>query len=203
MTAAEYLPARATLPALRRAAASCHGCPLYRGATQTVFGEGPARARVMLVGEEPGDREDLAGHPFVGPAGKLLDEALAHAKIARADVYLTNAVKHFKFEKRGKRRIHQKPTVSELKACKPWLSAELAAVKPEVLVVLGASAAYSILGPRVKVTQVRGQRLSSELAAAVFATVHPAAVLRADDRAAARAALFADLDAVGAYLRRT
>jgi uracil-DNA glycosylase family protein len=196
-----YLPRRRTLPALREAVDGCRGCPLYRDATQAVFGEGAARARLVVVGEQPGDAEDKAGQPFVGPAGRLLDEALAAAGIARADVYVTNAVKHFKYTMRGKRRIHSKPRPVEVRACKPWLVAELAAVRPDAVLLLGATAVASLLGTAVRVLRDRGQRLTTPLAGATFVTVHPAAVLRAgDDRAAAEAAFKADVAAVGAWL---
>jgi uracil-DNA glycosylase len=156
MTAAEYVPERLDLPTLREAVQACRGCPLYADATQAVFGEGAAQAEVMLVGEQPGDKEDLAGRPFVGPAGRLLDEALAEAGIDRSRAYVTNAVKHFKWQGRGKRRIHQKPTWSESVACRPWLEAELAAVGPRVVVALGATAAQSLLGKDFRVTKQRG-----------------------------------------------
>ena len=185
-SAAAFLPHRPSLTGLRRAAEGCTACPLWRTGTQTVFGEGLKRSRLMLVGEQPGDREDLAGRPFVGPAGRLLDEALAEAGIARADAYLTNAVKHFKWEARGKRRIHQKPNWSEIGACRPWLEAELAVVAPEVLVCLGATAAQALLGRDVRVTRDRGRLLESALAPAALATVHPSSILRAPDEAARR-----------------
>ena len=186
MTAAEYLPQRLSLAALREAAGACRACPLWRTGTQTVFGEGGKHARLMLVGEQPGDREDESGRPFVGPAGRLLDEALAEAGIDRADAYLTNAVKHFKWEPRGKRRIHQKPNASELAACRPWLEAELAVVRPQVLVCLGATAAQALLGRGVRVTRDRGRPLESSLAELALATVHPSSILRAPDAAARR-----------------
>jgi DNA polymerase len=179
----ELIPARPTLDSLRRAAAHCRGCDLYLKATQTVFGDGPANARVMLVGEQPGDREDLAGKPFVGPAGRVLDEALEQAGIDRDDVYVTNVVKHFRWEggTRGKRRIHKKPRTWEIQACRPWLDAELAVVQPEVLVCLGASAAQGLLGRDFSVTRRRGELVVSSLAANVMATVHPSSILRAQD----------------------
>ncbi|MEO3875368.1 UdgX family uracil-DNA binding protein [Nonomuraea sp. B12E4] len=192
--AAEFLPGRLDLVSLRRAAASCRGCDLYRNATQTVFGEGSRAAAYMLVGEEPGDQEDRQGHPFVGPAGHILDKGLKEAGIRREDVYLTNAVKHFSFTLRGKRRIHQKPTAAEIDACLPWLDAELAAVKPEVIVVLGATAARALLGREFRVTHHRGEPVPLGEALAV-ATVHPSAVLRAPDREAAYAGFLADLKA--------
>ena len=180
-SAAAFLPEQLTLPALRLAAAGCTACPLHLTGTQTVFGEGLKRARVVLVGEQPGDREDLEGRPFVGPAGRLLDEALAEAGIDRASAYVTNAVKHFKWQARGKRRIHQKPNASEIAACRPWLDAELAVVRPEVLVCLGATAAQALLGRGFRVTRERGRLVRSELAPATLATVHPSSILRAPD----------------------
>jgi DNA polymerase len=203
-SAADFLPARRTLPTLRAAAEGCRGCDLYRRGTRTVFGEGPTAARVMLVGEQPGHEEDLAGHPFVGPAGRLLDRALAEAGIARDDVYVTNVVKHFKWERRGKRRIHAKPGQTEIAACLPWFQAELQAVKPNAVVCLGATAAQALLGPRFQVTKQRGQWLSSALAPRVLATVHPSAILRAPDEAARHRemeAFVADLTRVRATLR--
>jgi len=193
-SAAEHLPARLSLTSLREAAAGCRACPLWRSGTQTVFGEGRKAARLLLVGEQPGDREDLAGRPFVGPAGRLLDEALEDAGIERRDVYLTNAVKHFKWEPRGKRRIHQKPNAREIAACRPWLEAELEVVAPQVLVCLGATAARALLGPSVRVTKDRGRPLETELAAVAFATVHPSSILRAPDEQSRRRerALFVD-----------
>ncbi|MEV0309692.1 UdgX family uracil-DNA binding protein [Nonomuraea fuscirosea] len=195
--AAEFLPDRFDLDTLRRAAAGCEGCDLFRNATQAVFGEGPRRARFMLVGEQPGDREDREGRPFVGPAGRILDRGLEEAGIARDDVYLTNAVKHFSFVPRGKRRIHQKPTAAEIDACRPWLEAELSVVRPEVVVVLGATAARSLLGREFKVTRQRGEPVPLGDALAV-ATVHPSAVLRAPDRDEAYAGFLADLRAAAA-----
>ena len=179
--AAEYLPSRLSLASLREAAAGCRACPLWRTGTRTVFGDGRRASRLLLVGEQPGDKEDLAGRPFVGPAGRLLDEALEEAGIDRADAYVTNTVKHFKWEPRGKRRIHQKPNASEIAACRPWLEAELEVVKPHVLVCLGAVAAQALLGRGVRVTKDRGRPLESELAAVVLATVHPSSILRAPD----------------------
>jgi uracil-DNA glycosylase family protein len=180
-SAADFLPERLSLAALREAARGCTACPLWRTGTQTVFGEGLKRASLMLVGEQPGDREDLAGRPFVGPAGRLLDEALEEAGIDRADAYVTNAVKHFKWQPKGKRRIHQKPNRYEIEACRPWLDAELAVVRPEVLVCLGATAAQALLGRAVRVTRDRGRPLESELAPVALATVHPSSILRAPD----------------------
>jgi DNA polymerase len=192
-----------SLDELREKAAGCTACDLYAPATQTVFGEGRARARVMLVGEQPGDKEDKAGRPFVGPAGRLLDDALARAGIERSDAYITNVVKHFKFTQRGKARIHQKPNAAEVGACRPWLDAELEAVRPEVLVCLGATAAQALLGRQFRVTQRRGQFLDWPSAPAglepppkVVATVHPSSILRAPedaDRAALMDAFVADL----------
>lgn len=177
------IPADPSLETLRQAAATCKACDLWKNATQTVFGEGKETARVMMVGEQPGDREDLAGHPFVGPAGALLDKALTEAGIDRSDVYVTNAVKHFKWvpAERGKRRIHKKPRYSEIQACRPWLDAELSVVKPEVLVCLGATAAQALLGKDFSVSRRRGELVESSLAARVMATVHPSSVLRAVD----------------------
>src|SRR3954468_12085177 len=170
-TAAPLIPPKATLPLLRQIAAGCQACDLYKCGTQTVFGEGRKAARAMLVGEQPGDSEDKAGRPFVGPAGKLLDKALAAAGIDRNLVYVTNVVKHFKWVPRGKRRLHEKPNAREIAACKPWLQAELAVVRPRVLVCLGATAAQALLGKSFRVTKMRGQILSSELAEAIMATV--------------------------------
>ena len=186
-SAAHFMPARKTLPALRAAAAGCRGCDLYKRGTQTVFGEGRADARVMMIGEQPGHEEDLAGKPFVGPAGKLLDRALAEAGIPRDDVYVTNVVKHFKWEPRGKRRIHAKPNQMEISACLPWLEAELDVVKPVVLVCLGATAAQALLGPKFRVTKQRGEWVQARWAPYVTATVHPSAILRAPDDAARHA----------------
>jgi uracil-DNA glycosylase len=203
VTAAEFLPDRPTLPRLREAAAGCRGCHLWEGATQTVFGEGPAKARIVLVGEQPGDREDIEGHPFVGPAGRELDRGLEAAGIERREVYLTNVVKHFKYKPRGKRRIHQKPNAAEIAACRPWLDAELGAVKPEALVCLGATAAQALLGRGFRVTKERGRLVESDLAPVVSATIHPSAILRLpedEDREAEREAFAADLRAVAAAL---
>src|SRR3954465_9894693 len=194
-----FLPERRSLKALREAAAGCRGCHLWRPATQTVFGEGRAGARVMLVGEVPGDREDRAGKPFVGPAGRELDEALEEVGIDRGDAYVTNVVKHFKFEERGKRRIHQTPKRFEVEACRPWLDQELAQVKPEALIVLGATAGKALFGSSFRITRERGRLLESELAPLVSATIHPSAILRARDdseRAAERAAFAEDLRGV-------
>jgi uracil-DNA glycosylase len=180
-TAAVYLPPRPTLPKLRAAAAGCRACPLWQIGTQTVFGEGAADAQVMFVGEQPGDQEDKQGRPFVGPAGRILDQALALAGIDRGTTYVTNAVKHFKWQPRGKRRIHAKPTWSEMTACRPWLEAELAVVSPRVLVCLGATAAQSLLGKQFRVTKERGRWVESELAEHVTATIHPSSILRQRD----------------------
>jgi uracil-DNA glycosylase len=194
--ATPFLPERRSLKALREAAAECRGCRLWRGASQTVFGEGLKRARVMLVGEQPGDKEDLAGKPFVGPAGRELDRGLEAAGIVREEAYVTNVVKHFKFEERGRRRIHQTPKRFEIDACVPWLEAELEVVKPEAIVLLGAVAAKALLGSSFKVTQHRGELLDSELAPIVSATIHPSSILRQRDdasRAAEREAFAEDL----------
>jgi DNA polymerase len=201
-TAAELIPLRPTLPALREAAAGCKACPLWKSGTQTVFGEGLKKAELMLVGEQPGDKEDLAGRPFVGPAGGLLDRALADAGIDRGDAYVTNVVKHFKWEARGKRRIHKKPNLDEITACRPWLEAELSVVRPRALVCLGATAAQALLGKQFRVTQQRGEFVDSDLADYVSATVHPSSILRARDADREReiAALVADLKAVAGVL---
>ena len=177
-TAATFLPDARNLTALREAAEHCRGCPLYKDATQTVFGAGPATARVMLVGEQPGDVEDRQGKPFVGPAGRLLDRMLAEAGIPRPKVYLTNAVKHFKWTPRGKRRLHGKPSSREIFACRPWLEAELAAIEPELLVLLGATAAQALLGSQFRITRQHGQPQASPWAPWTMATYHPSAVLR-------------------------
>jgi uracil-DNA glycosylase family protein len=174
-------PDTTSWPAVREAAKDCEACHLYKRATQTVFGEGPKGAAMMLVGEQPGDYEDLAGKPFVGPAGKIMDQALEEAGIDRTEVYVTNAVKHFKWEPRGKRRIHQKPNSREIAACRPWLEAELRLVKPKLMVCLGATAAQAIFGPSFRVTRERGKVLSSKFAPRVLATVHPSSLLRQPD----------------------
>jgi DNA polymerase len=201
-SAADFLPQELSLPALREAAAGCKGCHLWQLGTQTVFGEGSESALVMFVGEQPGDQEDRVGRPFVGPAGRLLDKALAEAGIDRSATYLTNAVKHFKWEARGKRRIHQKPAWAEITACRPWLEAELAVVQPRVLVLLGAVAAQSLLGREFRVTQNRRKLIESKLAEAVTATIHPSAVLRGDPerREVEFAAFVDDLRFVAALL---
>jgi DNA polymerase len=201
--ATPFLPDRRTLGDLRRAAAACRGCHLWRPAAQTVFGEGRRGARVMLVGEQPGDREDREGRPFVGPAGRELDRGLERAGIAREDAYVTNVVKHFKFEERGRRRIHQTPKRFEIDACRPWLDEELRTVAPEALVLLGATAAKALLGSAFRVTRERGKLLESDLAPLVSATIHPSAILRAPDegaREAERGAFAADLGVVAREL---
>jgi uracil-DNA glycosylase len=194
------IPDRPSLKSLREAAADCTACPLHKDATQTVFGEGLKRARLMMVGEQPGDREDREGKPFVGPAGRILDKALEEAGIERGDAYVTNVVKHFKWKPKGKRRIHQKPSKLEVEACKPWLEAELEVVKPRVLVALGATAAQSLLGRQFRVTKQRGELIDSPLAHYVTATIHPSAILRAEDRDAEYAGFVADLEKVAALL---
>ena len=199
-TAAPLVPDRPSLPTLREAAAGCRACPLWETGTQTVFGEGARAAEVMLVGEQPGDREDREGRPFVGPAGRLLDEALVEAGIERRLAYVTNVVKHFKWVGRGKRRIHQKPNWSEIAACRPWLEAELAVVEPRVLVCLGATAAQALLGRDFRVTQRRGELVDTDLAPKAVATVHPSSILRADDRDAEYAAFVDDLRVVAGLL---
>jgi uracil-DNA glycosylase len=182
--ATPFLPERRGLEALRNASNGCRGCHLWRGATQTVFGEGLKRSRLMLVGEQPGDQEDRQGKPFVGPAGKELDRGLDAAGIARNEAYVTNVVKHFKFEERGRRRIHQTPKRFEIDACRPWLDEELRVVEPEALVLLGATAAKALLGSSFRLTQHRGELLDSDLARIVTATIHPSAILRAADEEA-------------------
>jgi DNA polymerase len=199
-TAAEFFPDSLTLPKLREAAAGCRACDLYKTGTQTVFGEGAKRSEVMFVGEQPGDQEDLAGRPFVGPAGKLLDRAMEEAGIDRSLAYVTNVVKHFKWQARGKRRIHQKPNWAEMTACKPWLEAELEVVEPRVLVCLGATAAQALLGRQFRVTQHRGELVESPLAPSVVATVHPSSILRSDEREAEFAAFVDDLRVVSRLL---
>lgn len=196
-----------SLAALRRAAAGCRACDLWKNASQTVFGEGSAKALIMLVGEQPGDQEDRTGHPFVGPAGKLLDIALQKAGIDRTDVYVTNAVKHFKWEpaERGKRRIHKKPRASEINACRPWLDAELEQVKPQIVLCLGATAAQALLGRNFSVTRKRGQPIASPLAPTVIATVHPSSILRARDDESRRSQMRAfvqDLQQVARLLKK-
>jgi uracil-DNA glycosylase len=200
--AEDLIPERPTLPRLREAAADCRACPLWRDATQTVFGEGLKRSRVMLVGEQPGDREDIEGKPFVGPAGRILDKALGEAGIERGDAYVTNVVKHFKWKPQGKRRIHQAPKAEEIKACAPWLEAEIAVVEPEVLVCLGAVAVRAIIGSKHRVMRDHGEFVESKLGPTAVPTLHPSAVLRADDedRKAAMAMLVGDLRGVKARL---
>jgi DNA polymerase len=202
--ATPFLPDRPTLQSLREAAADCRGCHLWReGATQTVFGEGLRRSRVMLVGEQPGDKEDLAGKPFVGPAGRELDRGLEAAGIAREEAYVTNVVKHFKFEERGRRRIHQTPKRFEIEACKPWLAEELRVVAPVAMVLLGATAAQALLGSSFRVTRHRGELLDCDLAEIVTATIHPSAILRQRDEAsrlAEREAFAQDLRVVARAL---
>lgn len=204
-SAADFIPPKPTLAKLREAAAGCRGCDLWINASQTVFGEGPKLAEVMLVGEQPGDQEDRAGHPFVGPAGRLLDHALLEAGIDRGRVYVTNSVKHFKFVQieRG-RRLHKKPNAAEIRACHPWLEEEIRLVKPRVIVALGATAAQVLLGKDFRVTRDRGKPIPSEWAEAIVATVHPSSILRApdDSRDEARREFVADLAQVAAYLQQ-
>jgi DNA polymerase len=195
-SAAEFVPSGRSLRSLREAAAECRGCALWKDATQTVFGEGPRKAKLMLVGEQPGDREDIEGEPFVGPAGRILDESLEAAGIERGDVYLTNAVKHFKWRPQGKRRLHQTPRVGEVIACRPWLEAEVEAIRPVGLLALGATAGRSLFGAKVRVGKDRGRLLESSLAPFAALTLHPSAVLRQrghDEREEAQAALVEDL----------
>jgi len=201
--ASAIIPPRPTLPKLREAAADCKACPLWKTGTQTVFGEGSADARVIFVGEQPGDQEDLAGKPFVGPAGKLLDRALVEAGIDRDETYVTNAVKHFKWKGRGKRRIHQKPNWSEIAACHPWLEVEIAVVRPRVLVCLGATAAQALLGRQFRVSRQRGELVDSPLAEYVTATVHPSSILRGEpsERERELKAFVHDLKGVAKLLR--
>ena len=203
-TAAPLVPERPTLPKLRSAAAGCKACPLWQTGTQTVFGEGAQKAEVMFVGEQPGDHEDREGRPFVGPAGKLLDKAMEDAGIDRSAAYVTNVVKHFKWQARGKRRIHQKPNWGEITACKPWLEAELGVVRPNVLVALGSTAAQALLGKQFRVTRQRGEPIESDLAPVVIATVHPSSILRTDEamRDLEYNALVDDLKTVAAQLDR-
>ena len=203
-SAEEYLPKRLNLKALEKAAEGCRGCELYKDATQAVFGQGRASARLMLVGEQPGDKEDKEGEPFVGPAGRLLDRALEEAGIDRSEAYVTNAVKHFKWKPRGNRRLHQTPRAGEIEACKPWLQAEVQAVEPEAVLAMGATAARSLFGPKVKVTKDRGRPLESPLAPLAAVTIHPSAILRLrdhDEREAEFAGFVADLEGVAGALR--
>lgn len=202
-TAAPFVPERRSLKALREAARGCRGCPLWKIGTQTVFGEGTAKARVLMAGEQPGDREDLEGRPFVGPAGRVLDQALVAAGINRADVYVTNAVKHFKWEPMGKRRLHKKPGAREIAACRPWLDAELETLHPDVVVALGATAAQGLMGPAFRVTRDRGKVFNDvPWASAFVATLHPSSILRGDpaERESALAAFVADLKVVAGLL---
>ena len=203
--AASFLPRELSLESLNQAAAGCKGCDLWELGTQTVFGEGKPHSKVMLVGEQPGDREDVEGRPFVGPAGRVLDDAMERAGIERSAVYLTNAVKHFRFTRRGKRRLHEKPNAAQVRACRPWLQAELAVVQPRVMVLLGATAAQSVMGPSFKVTKERGRVQASPLGVPVVATVHPSSILRSPDeesRHQAMEAYVADLKAVARLLKR-
>ena len=205
VSAAELIPKHPTLADMREAAAGCRACDLWQHATQTVFGEGPGRARIMMIGEVPGDQEDRQGHPFIGPAGAVLDKALAAAGIDRSEVYVTNIVKHFKFEPRGKRRIHKKPNAFQIAACRPWLDAELAVIRPEIVVLLGATAAQGILGRNFRVTKHRGQWVQSKIAPFVLATVHPSSILRTQDeesRHREMAQFIADLKPVAQQLSR-
>jgi uracil-DNA glycosylase family protein len=204
MSASEFLPEQRSLPSLRQAAAHCQGCPLYERATQTVFGDGPAKAPLMLVGEQPGHEEDVKGRAFVGPAGQLLDRALEEAGIARDHAYVTNAVKHFKWVPSGARRLHQKPNAREIGACLPWLEKEIELVKPKVLVCLGATAAQSLLGRDFKVTTQRGRAVATDLAEQAVATVHPSSILRqrsSEDRHREMARFIADLAVVARLLQ--
>jgi uracil-DNA glycosylase len=184
VSARDFLPAERDLQSLAEAAQVCRGCELYKRGTQTVFGEGPAKASVIFVGEQPGDQEDLQGRPFVGPAGQLLDKAMEQAGIDRSQAYVTNAVKHFKWEPRGKRRLHSKPNAREMSACRPWLEAEMEAIHPEIIVCLGATAAQSLLGPSFRITKQRGQIMQSDWGLPILATYHPSALLRAPDEVA-------------------
>jgi uracil-DNA glycosylase family protein len=200
-TAAPLVPDRPTLTKLREAAAGCQACPLWETGTQTVFGEGSADAELVFVGEQPGDEEDKAGRPFVGPAGRLLDQALEEAGIDRKLAYVTNVVKHFKWQPRGKRRIHQKPNASEIAACRPWLDAELSVVKPKALVCLGATAAQALLGRQFRVSKERGVPVESDLAPVVMATVHPSSILRSENREQELELFVQDLRQVAKALR--
>ncbi len=203
-SAYEYIPERPTIPKLWDAAQGCKACDLYLKGTQAVLGEGPRQASAFFIGEQPGDQEDLAGKPFVGPAGRVLDEALVEAGIPRKEVFVTNAVKHFKWEARGKRRIHQKPTLGEVKACRPWLETELAIVKPKLIVCLGATAAQSLMGPQFRITRDRGRFFETPWEALLTATLHPSAILRMPDpvlRDQARAEFLEDLRRVAEKMR--
>src|SRR5439155_4713382 len=202
----DLIPKRPSLKSLRQAAQRCRACELWEKATQTVFGEGPARAEVMLVGEQPGDREDVEGHPFVGPAGRVLDQGLDEAGIDRSKVYLTNVVKHFNWEPRGKRRIHKKPNAEHVAACRPWLESEIRVVRPKVLVCLGAVAAQAIIARDFRLTRHRGEFVDTDLAPVVTATVHPSSILRAPDGASPRQAMeafVADLVRVAQFVTET
>jgi DNA polymerase len=203
-SAADFLPSSRSLKALEQAAETCRGCELYKDATQVVFGRGRKSAELMLVGEQPGDKEDREGEPFVGPAGRLLDRALEEAGIDRTEAYVTNAVKHFKWRPQGKRRLHQTPRAGEIEACKPWLAAEVEAVEPQALLAMGATAARSLFGPKVKVTKDRGRPLESPLAPVAAVTIHPSAILRLrdhDEREAELAGFVADLEAMATALQ--
>ncbi|AUX40839.1 DNA polymerase [Sorangium cellulosum] len=200
-TAAPLVPSQPTLPSLREAAAGCRACPLWERGTQTVFGVGAARSDVLLLGEQPGDMEDRAGKPFVGPAGQLLDRALEAAGIDRSRAYVTNVVKHFKWEPRGKRRIHQKPDAREIRACLPWLEAEIAVVRPEIVVCLGATAAQALFGSAFRVTRERGRVVASPLAPRALATVHPASILRIPDQTQRQAELSRFIEDLSAAAR--
>jgi uracil-DNA glycosylase len=200
-TATALIPPRPSLKKLREAAAGCKACPLWESGTQTVFGEGGAHADVVFVGEQPGDREDIEGHPFVGPAGKLLDKALEEVEIDRSQVYVTNVVKHFKWKPQGKRRIHQKPNWREIAACRPWLDAEVTVLKPRVLVCLGATAAQALLGRDFRVSRQRGELVDSPLAPNAIATVHPSSILRAEDRELEYREFVRDLEKIAKLIR--
>ena len=204
-SASDFIPARPTLPKLRAAVQDCRGCALYANATQAVFGEGPRSATLVVIGEQPGDAEDRAGHPFVGPSGRLLDRAFEAAGIDRDEVYVTNAVKHFKWarERRATRRLHKTPSAGEVRACRPWLLAELSLIHPQAILCLGATAAKAVFGPAFSVMKHRGAQLDSELAPIAFATVHPSAVLRApeSERGAAERRFFRDIERVAQHLR--
>jgi DNA polymerase len=205
-TAAPLVPPEPTLEKLRDVAKGCRACPLWKTGTQTVFGEGPARARVLVIGEIPGHEEDLAGRPFVGPAGRVLDDAMQRAGLKREDVYVTNAVKHFKWEARGKRRLHKKPAEREIAACRPWLEAEIDVIAPDLIVCLGATAAQAILGKQFRVTQQRGQLLSLPNGRLVVATIHPSAILRMPDpevRRQARVQFHEDIKRIAGFLRKS